>query len=79
MRIRHFDRYVADFLAREPDGVVVSLGCGLDDRRRRVDNGTVRWFDLDLPEVIELRRRFLDETDRMRFIASLGPRLRVDG
>jgi methyltransferase (TIGR00027 family) len=70
MRIRRFDRYVRDFLAREPDGVVVNLGCGLDDRRRRIDNGLVRWFDLDLPEVIKLRRRFLPETERMRFIAS---------
>jgi O-methyltransferase involved in polyketide biosynthesis len=69
LRIRQYDRYVADFLARVPDGIVVSLGCGLDDRRRRVDNGSVRWFDLDLPEVIELRRAFLPETDRMRFIA----------
>jgi O-methyltransferase involved in polyketide biosynthesis len=68
LRIRHFDRSVAAFLERHPDGVVVSLGCGLDDRRRRVDNGRVRWFDLDLPEVIELRRQFLPESDRMRFI-----------
>ena len=48
----------------------MNLGCGLDDRRRRIDNGLVRWFDLDLPEVIKLRRRFLPETERMRFIAS---------
>jgi len=70
MRIRRFDGYVREFLEREPDAIVVSLGCGLDDRRRRVDNGRVRWFDLDLPEVIEVRRRFLSETERMRFIAS---------
>jgi methyltransferase (TIGR00027 family) len=69
MRIRHYDRSVAEFLQRVPNGIVVSLGCGLDDRRRRVDNGTVRWYDLDLPEVIELRCQFLPETDRMRFIA----------
>lgn len=70
LRVRRFDRYAAEFLVREPDGVVVSLGCGLDDRRRRVDNGRVRWYDLDLPEVIGLRERFLPETERMRFIAS---------
>lgn len=69
LRVRRYDRYVAAFLEREPEGVVVNLGCGLDDRRRRVDNGLVRWFDLDLPEVIELRRQFLPETERMRFIA----------
>lgn len=69
LRIRRYDRYVADFLARHPDAVVVNLGCGLDDRRRRVDDGQVRWVDVDLPEVIALRRRFLPETDRMRFVA----------
>ncbi len=69
LRIRRYDQYVADFLVREPDGVVVNLGCGLDDRRRRVDNGRVRWFDLDLPEVIALRRAYLPETDRMQFLA----------
>ncbi len=70
MRIRRYDRYARDFLERKPNGIVVSMGCGLDERRRRVDNGSVRWYDLDLPEVIGLRRRFLSETERMRFIAS---------
>lgn len=67
-RARRFDRYVADFLRQEPDGVVVSLGCGLDPRFARIDNGLVRFFDLDLPEVIGLKRRFLTETDRYRMI-----------
>ena len=70
LRIRHYDRCVSAFLAQEPDAVVVNLGCGLDDRRRRVDNGRMRWYDLDLPEVIALRRQFLPETGRMHFIAS---------
>ncbi len=70
LRIRRYDQYVREFLQREPDGVVVNMGCGLDDRRRRVDNGLVRWYDLDLPEVIALRRRFLPETERMKYIAS---------
>jgi len=70
MRIRRFDRYTREFLERQPRGVVVNLGCGLDDRRRRVDNHLMRWYDLDLPDVIALRRRFLPETERMRFIAS---------
>lgn len=68
LRIRQYDRYATAFLEREPPAIVVNLGCGLDDRRRRVDNGSVRWYDLDLPEVIALRRRFLPESKRMRFI-----------
>ncbi len=56
LRNREFDRLARDFLRRNPEAVVVHIGCGLDTRFERVDNGRVEWFDLDLPEVIELRR-----------------------
>ena len=59
LRNREFDRHVRDFLARHPQAVVVHIGCGLDSRFERVDNGLVEWYDLDLPEVIELRRKFI--------------------
>lgn len=58
MRMKRFDKYVRDFLTRHPEGVVVHIGCGLDTRFERVDNGQVEWFDLDMPDVIELRRKF---------------------
>jgi len=36
----------------------------------RVDNGRVEWYDLDLPEVIELRREFIgDEGGRYHLLA----------
>ncbi len=47
---------------------VVNLACGLDTRFERLDNGQVRWFDLDFPSVIDLRRRFFKENERYRFI-----------
>lgn len=59
LRNRQFDRYTQDFLTRCPNPVVVHLGCGLDSRFERVDNGLLEWYDLDLPEVIELRRQLL--------------------
>lgn len=70
LRARRFDRYVEEFLACAPGGTVVSLGCGLDTRFDRVDDGRVAWYDLDLPEVIELRRRYFTETDRYHLVAS---------
>lgn len=70
LRCRRFDRYVADFLSEFPGGTIINLGCGLDTRFYRIDNGTVKWFDLDLPEVIELRKRFLEENTRHVFIGS---------
>jgi len=59
LRNREFDRYVRDFLADHPEAVVIHIGCGLDSRFERVDNGLVEWYDLDLPEVIELRRKLV--------------------
>jgi O-methyltransferase involved in polyketide biosynthesis len=59
LRNREFDRYVRGFLVRCPEAVVVHIGCGLDSRFERVDNGTVEWYDLDLPEVVELRRKLI--------------------
>ncbi len=59
LRNLQFDRQARDFLARFPEGIVVHIGCGLDSRFERVDNGRVEWFDLDLPEVIALRRKFI--------------------
>jgi len=69
VRLREFDRLVRDFLRRRPEAVVVHIGCGLDARFQRVDDGRVRWFDLDLPDVIALRRQFLPETERNRYLA----------
>jgi O-methyltransferase involved in polyketide biosynthesis len=42
---------------------------GLNTRFERVDNGTVHWIDLDLPDTIALRRRFFADTDRRRMVA----------
>lgn len=69
LRLREFDRHAQDFMARHPDATVVHVGCGLDTRFQRVDNGRVTWYDLDLPEVISLRRQLLiPESDRYHFI-----------
>jgi len=70
IRSRRFDRYCQDFLCRNPNGVIVELGCGLSSRFSRIDTGAVEWYDLDLPEVITLRKQFFQETSRNHMIAS---------
>jgi len=64
----NLDNEVKQFIKRFPEGTVVNLGAGLETSFFRVDNGKISWFDLDLPEVIELRKKFFDETDRYKFI-----------
>ncbi len=69
MLTREMDRYARDFLSRHPQAVVVHIGCGLDSRFERVDNGRVEWYDLDLPDVIGLRRKFIgDEGERYHLL-----------
>lgn len=70
MRAAKIDDYARSFLSQHPEGIVLHLGCGLDSRFSRVDNGQVIWFDLDMPDVIELRRKFYDESNRYHMIAS---------
>jgi O-methyltransferase involved in polyketide biosynthesis len=69
LRTRRFDDVVASFLREHPGGTIVNLGCGLDTRYERVDNGQARWLEVDLPAVIELRRKLLPENERRRFHA----------
>lgn len=69
---REMDRYARDFISRHPEAVVVHIGCGLDTRFERVAerNSHVEWYDLDLPDVIELRRKLIGgEGERYHLLA----------
>lgn len=63
------DRMVKAFVGENPDGTVINIACGLDTRFYRVDNGSIRWYNIDLPETIDVRRRFLNEQGRVSMIA----------
>jgi O-methyltransferase involved in polyketide biosynthesis len=70
IRAKKYDDYARNFLQRFPDGVVVNIGCGLDSRFLRIDNGHVIFYDLDLPEIIAIKKAYFNETDRYHLIAS---------
>jgi O-methyltransferase involved in polyketide biosynthesis len=71
LRVKKFDSLVGAFLRRNPDAVVVHIGCGLDTRFDRVDNGSVEWFDLDLPDVMALRQKLIrGESERCHTLAA---------
>ncbi len=64
------DRMVGDFIRENPKGTVVNIACGLDTRVYRMKMpSSIRWYNLDLPETIEVRRRFLTEDGRISMIA----------
>ena len=59
---------VRDYLRTHPRAAVVNLGCGLDDTGRRCDNGSCRIYNLDLPDVIAVRRELLPPGEREELI-----------
>ena len=70
LRTAMFDEWVKDFLRRHPTGTVVEIGAGLNTRFERLDNGAVHWFDLDLPDTVELRRKFFTDSERRVTLAA---------
>lgn len=64
-----FDEATKGYLKKYPQSVCISIGCGFDARFSRVDNGTLTWYDLDLPEVICARKQFFPEHERVHLIA----------
>ena len=64
-----FDELVSDFIAENPDCTVVNIACGLDTRFYRMDNGRITWYNLDLPETIEVRDSVYNESGRVMSIA----------
>ena len=75
LRISKFDREVLAFLARHPDGTMLSIGCGLETRNVRLDDGRAEWYDLDFPDVIRERKKHFQESVRHRClgISALDP------
>ena len=67
-RAASIDKVLMAWLKINPDGLVISLGEGLETQARRVDNGQMRWLSVDLPESIRLRERFLPPTDRFHHL-----------
>ncbi|MFN2127565.1 MAG: class I SAM-dependent methyltransferase, partial [Anaerolineales bacterium] len=64
----YFDKKIKEFVNVSPEATIVNIGCGLDTTFDRVDNGKIHWYDLDLPDTIELRKKYISETDRRKFI-----------
>jgi O-methyltransferase involved in polyketide biosynthesis len=61
-RAATFDLLTNRYLADHPDATVLHVGCGMDSRVFRVDPpASVQWFDVDYPDVIDLRRQLFPQ------------------
>ncbi len=69
IRTQLLDNATKAFVNKYPHAIIINIGCGLDTRFSRLDNGKICWYDLDFPEAISVRRQFFCETDRYKMIA----------
>ena len=63
------DQMVGEFLEKNPGAVVVNIACGLDTRCYRMTGRYKRWYNVDLPETMQVRERFLNENGPIYQIA----------
>jgi O-methyltransferase involved in polyketide biosynthesis len=69
LRAKQFDDKIKTYITEYPRASIVNIGAGLDTTFYRVDNGSIHWYDLDLPAVIDVRKQVLPEPDRVTYIA----------
>ena len=69
IRAYNFDNIIKAFLGNNSSAVVVNIGAGLDTTFQRVDDGTVLWINIDLPDVVALRQKLIPDSEREMTIA----------
>lgn len=58
-RYFNLDRIVKEFIKEHPSGNIIYLGAGLETAYYRIQNETAKFYQIDLPEVIDLRESIL--------------------
>lgn len=55
---------VEAYLQTHPKAAIVNMGCGLDDTFHKCDNSMAKGYNIDLPDVIQLRNKLLPASNR---------------
>ncbi|MEA4849370.1 MAG: class I SAM-dependent methyltransferase [Clostridiaceae bacterium] len=70
MRAAIIDDFSKDFIHENPNCLILHLGCGLDARFMRLGLQVRMWYDLDFPQVIDIKKQLYTVTDSYQYIAS---------
>ncbi|MDQ7237157.1 class I SAM-dependent methyltransferase, partial [Bacillus pacificus] len=68
-RARKIDDMIKQFITKHPNATIINIGSGLDTTFSRIDNGTIHWYNLDLPDAISFRKTLIEDTSRNTSIA----------
>jgi O-methyltransferase involved in polyketide biosynthesis len=69
IRAYNFENCVREFLKNKDNAVVINIGAGLDTAFKRVDNGSVLWINIEMPDVAVLRQKLIPDSEREKTIA----------
>lgn len=64
IRAKYYDSNILRSAQNYTSTVVVNIGCGLDTRHLRIPDEKITFYELDLPDVIEFRRKLMPEEDK---------------
>ncbi len=70
MRSAVIDNWLSEKLLKNPESFVLHIGCGLDSRIERVKEPFEKWFDIDFPEVIGIRKEYFSETEKYKMLGA---------
>lgn len=68
IRAMLLDKATKRFIDEHDEAVIINIGTGLDTRFKRLAGRYRHWYDLDMPDVIDLRKHFFQDTDNYTMI-----------
>ena len=72
LRTNYFDNQLISFIQRRKKPVIVIIGCGLDSRYNRIKEsvGDAKFYQLDIPEVIDIRKQYIPVQKNEKYISA---------
>lgn len=63
------DEMVSDYIDKNPHATIVNIGSGMDTRFNRLDNGLIRWYNIDLENSANFRLQYIEDNERVTTLA----------
>lgn len=63
------DHEINNLMCKDQEYTVICLGCGLDTAYFRLKRNNIHWYDMDLPNVMEIRKKLLGISESITVIS----------
>lgn len=63
------DEMVSDYIRQHPHATIVNIASGMDTRFDRLDNGLIRWYNVDLKNSANFRLQYMPDSERVTTLA----------